>query len=206
MKKTYWVLLAALYILISSCDGIHNDNMNSYPLRHAILTLRIIIEDDNGANLLNDKTENNFMSNGSDLYAHFRVQHEGKSPLPADWHDYDNPAEPYQYPNYPDFFIKRLAYTDYWEDWTTDNISDDEYTLCVTLHFRWGGPYPLIRDFKQNFKLLIPIEFGDFEPYNFETEFNFSKDDHHFKRKVFVDGVEHTEPVIRLKLPPRRNV
>ena len=215
MKNNILLLIISLCVVLSSCDddmvmGGEDDCMfNAYP------TLRVVIEDEDGNNLFNDGVENNFMSNGSALYGRFYIQYGDECPDVADWQEYDEPGFVHVRNTnslifYPKLFVRRLNYTpEYWENWDTENISDDEYSLCISFDlilYSIRG-----RSESSKFKLYIPSIYGNYHPYNFEVVYTYldqfydwSLDEpQHYEldRKVVVDGVEYADQVIRLKLP-----
>jgi len=205
MKKEvyyiYFVLCVIALGLLSACkedDEIIGDYIPPWTLDASV---RIIVEDENGQNLINANTPNDLISDGSAISGNFYIVDEANCTFFAKWDEFYNPESTYvnEYSAHS-LFVRRVnRVTDDWETWNVSNFTDDDYSLVITYRFKYWMTETF--DNIESFKLYID---GEEKPHEIVIETPYIMrylDDRIAQHKYYLDGEEVQGPLIRVVVP-----
>ena len=207
MKQYFGIWISTLFlgmlaVFASACkeDEIIGCQVPGYPDDTQEI-LRIIVENENGENLLNPDTEGHWLPGVSWMEGNFFLSDLKCEKCDLNWKEYKsgNRLPSYEYTN--GFVVRSLKLqTEPWQTWDVADYSDKDYSLAICA-FCKREVLQSLYSFKTKFSLYVPMRE---EPFVFEITGKYNDETHIYSDlKILMDSQEQESQLIHLVIPSR---
>lgn len=203
------LLLCMLAVFASACkdDDVPVLNSPPWPTYPDIgqEILRVIVEDENGENLLNPDTEGHWLPGISWMEGNFNLSDSFYGMLDLNWEEYKSGERPNYDVNNSLFVVRCLKeQTEPWQTWDVSDYSDKDYSLVIHAWCKRKCLYEYSYDlysFKTKFSLYVPMRE---EPVVFEITGKYDDSTHLYSDlKILMDSQKQESQLIHLVIPSR---
>ena len=207
MKQYFGIWISTLFlgmlaVFASACkeDEIIGGQVPGYPDDTQEI-LRVIVENENGENLLNPDTEGHWLPGVSWMEGNFFLSDLKCEKGDLNWKEYKsgNRLPSYEYTN--GFVVRSLKLqTEPWQTWDVSDYSDKDYSLAICA-FCKREVLQSLYSFKTKFSLYVPMRE---EPFVFEITGKYNDETHIYSDlKILMDSQEQESQLIHLVIPSR---
>lgn len=200
------VILCMLAVFASACNEDDDIILNSppwpgYPDWDQEI-LRVIVENENGENLLNPDTQGHWLPGVSWMAGNFYLSDLKYEKCDLNWKEYKsgNRLPSYEYTN--GFVVRSLKLqTEPWQTWDVADYSDKDYSLAISAFCKRKELPGCLYSFKTKFSLYVPMRE---EPFVFEVTGKFDDVTHIYSDlRILMDSQEKESQLIHLVIPSR---
>lgn len=199
------VILCMLAVFASACKDDDDIILNSPPWPgypdDTQEILRVIVENENGENLLNPDTEGHWLPGVSWMEGSFYMSDLKHEMCDLNWKEYKSGERLNRY-DYTSIFIVRSLklQTEPWQTWDVSAYSDKDYSLVISA-FCKREVLQSLYSFKTKFSLYVPMRQ---EPFVFEITGKYNDSTHLYSDlKILMDSEEQESQLIHLVIPSR---
>ena len=199
------VILCMLAVFASAC-GEEDKKLNSkawpgYPDRYQEL-LRIVVENENGENLLNPDTEGHWLPGVSWMEGNFYFSDMKCKRCDLNWKEYKSGDRLKSYEYINGFIVRSLKLqTEPWQTWDVSTYSDKDYSLAISAFCKREDISGYLFHFKTEFSLYVPMRE---EPFVFEITGKYNDETHLYSDlRILMDSQEQESQLIHLVIPSR---
>lgn len=199
------VILCMLAVFASACKDDDDIILNSPPWPgypdDTQEILRVIVENENGENLLNPDTEGHWLPGVSWMEGSFYMSDLKHEMRDLNWKEYKSGERLNRY-DYTSIFIVRSLklQTEPWQTWDVSTYSDKDYSLAICA-FCKREVLQSLYSFKTKFSLYVPMRE---EPFVFEITGKYNDGTHIYSDlKILMDSEEQESQLIHLVIPSR---
>ena len=200
------VILCMLAVFASACKDDDDIILNSPPWPgypdDTQEILRVIVENENGENLLNSDTEGHWLPGVSWMEGNFYLSDMKCEKCDLNWKEYKsgNRLPSYEYTN--GFIVRSLKLqTEPWQTWDVSTYSDKDYSLAISAFCKREDISGYLFHFKTEFSLYVPMRE---EPFVFEVTGKYNDVTHIYSDlKILMDSEPQESQLIHLVIPSR---
>ena len=199
------VILCMLAVFASACgedDIIRGEPWPGYPDKTQPI-LNIIVENENGENLLNPSTPESWHPGVSWMNGTFSLVDMDGQKSEVCWEEYCNTPSRYHILNCNSGIQVRSlkVQTEPWQTWDVSSYSENDYSFAILAFCKREVLTVSLYSFKTQFSLYVPMRE---EPFVFEITGKYDDSTHLYSDlKILMDSEEQESQLIHLVIPSR---
>lgn len=201
------VILCMLAVFASACGEdediiLRGEPWPGYPDKTQPI-LNIIVENENGENLLNPSTPGSWHPGGSWMSGTFCLVDMDGRKSEVCWEEYCNPPSQSHILNCNSAIQVRSlkVQTEPWHTWDVSSYSENDYSFAILAFCKREALSGCLYSFKTKFSLYVPMRE---EPFVFEITGKYDDSTHLYSDlRILMDSQEQESQLIHLVIPSR---